>query len=262
MVKYMRLFLSFLLIIGVPFYSKCQYNFAQPWKNYNYSSFKWQNTLDSIIKKEPNDAYLWQQKSMPYFKNGDYYNGMRCLDNAVKLDEISWLSYRGFIKCIFLKDYENAIRDFKDIVKKQANASEMDHSYHFYIAISYLKLGLLDSTAKYINISLAKPKEKLHYLDWYYAGILKLYQNELETSLIYFDNALSEYSHLSDANYYKGLVLKRLNKKEASLKCLLQAKEDNRLEYSLNEDNMVYVDYPFQVRANQIDKLLKALTSQ
>lgn len=258
----MRLFLSFLLIIGVSFSSKCQYNFEQPWKNYSYCSFKWQNTLDSIIKKEPNDAYLWQQKSMPYFKNGDYHYGMRYLDNAVKLDEISWLGYRGFMKCIFLKDYENAISDFKDIAKKQANGSEMDHSYHFYIAISYLKLGLLDSTAKYINICLAKPKEKLHYLDWYYAGILKLYQNELETSLIYFDNALSEYSHLSDANYYKGLVLKRLNKKEESFKCLLQAKEDNRLGYSLNEDNMVYVDYPFQVRANQIDKLLKILTSQ
>lgn len=253
----MKLYLSFLMLLILSFDSIGQDNNEQPWKKYNYNTFDWQNTIDSIIKINPNNAYLWQQKAMPYFKNGDYYNGMKNLNQAVKLDTASWLGYRGFMKCIFLKDYTNAITDFKQIIKKQPNAYEMDHSYYFYIGISYLKLNSLDSAEKYLNVCLSKPKERTHYLDWYYSGILKFKQDNHIKALEYFEVCLNESSRLNDANFYKANVLLSLNRKEEAYSCLIKSKEDNKAGYSLNEDNMIYVDYPFQVRIDQIEDLLK-----
>ena len=36
--------------------------------NYNYQMAEWQNCLDEGLKKDSTVAFLWQQKSMPYFK--------------------------------------------------------------------------------------------------------------------------------------------------------------------------------------------------
>lgn len=258
----MRLYLSFLVLFTLSFNSVCQDNSEQPWRKHNYSTFDWQNAIDSSIRVSPNNAYLWQQKAMPYFKNGDYYNAMKNLNQAVKLDTISWLGYRGFMKCIFVKDYTSAIADFKQIIQKQPNAYEMDHSYYFYVGVAYLKLNTLDSAEKYLNICISKPKERTHYLDWYYSGILKFKQENYAKALEYFDSCLSESSHLNDANFYKASVLLSLNRKEEAYACLIKSKEDNKAGYSFNEDNMAYVNYPFQVRIDQIEDLLKKYFSK
>ena len=106
--------------------------------NYNYQMAEWQNCLDEGLKKDSTVAYLWQQKSMPYFKAKKYEIGMKYIDKAVKYDPERWQSYRAFIKCIFAKTYKEAIIDFEDCKKKFGNNYVMDHTYNFYIGLSYL----------------------------------------------------------------------------------------------------------------------------
>ncbi|PAC28207.1 hypothetical protein BWI92_20640 [Flectobacillus sp. BAB-3569] len=255
MAKSMKSFHSLLFIL-ISSLSVISQN-ATPWKKYSYTTHEWQYCLDSLIEIDPSNAYLWQQKAMPYFKNGDYYNGMKNLNRAVELDTARWLGYKGFMECIFVRDYKNAIIDFMAIAKKQPNAFEMDHSYYFYIGVSYLKLNTLDSAEKYLKICISKPEEKTHYMDWYYAGVLKLKQKKYLKALINFNKCLDKYPNLSDANFYKAKTLLSLHRISEAYNCLLKAQNENKTGYSLNEDNMVYVNYPFQVQLEQIEHLLK-----
>ncbi|WP_317044770.1 hypothetical protein [Olleya sp. Bg11-27] len=78
---------------------------------------------------------------MPYFKAKKYEVGMTYLDKAVLYKPERWLSYRAFIKCIFAKTYKSAIVDFEECIKREGNTYVMDHTYRFYIALSYLQLN-------------------------------------------------------------------------------------------------------------------------
>lgn len=110
------------------------------WK-YELYSREWQEEIDKGLAKDSTIAYLWQQKAMPLFKQGKHEVGLKYIDNAVKYNPQKWQDYRAFIKCIFVKDYSGAIADFKDYKEKFGYGYVMDHTYDFYIGLSYLQLN-------------------------------------------------------------------------------------------------------------------------
>ena len=54
--------------------------------------------IDSALAINPSIAYLYQQKAMPYFKQGKYEVAMPILDKAVALDSAEYIDYRAFMK--------------------------------------------------------------------------------------------------------------------------------------------------------------------
>ena len=96
--------------------------------NYNYQMQEWQNCLDEGIKIDSTVAYFWQQKAMPYFKARKYEVGMAYLDKAVFYKPERWLSYRAFIKCIFSKQYKEALKDFELCVEMEGYSYVQDHT--------------------------------------------------------------------------------------------------------------------------------------
>ncbi len=110
------------------------------WRQEMYSQ-EWQTAIDKGLEKDSTISYMWQQKAMPLFKQGKYEVGMEFIDQAVKYNPRSYLEYRAFIKCIFAKTYKAAIKDFEICKKEYGNSFVMDHSYNFYIALSYLQLN-------------------------------------------------------------------------------------------------------------------------
>ncbi len=64
---------------------------------------------DSALKYLPHDAYLWQQRSMPFIKQMKYEISIRYMDSAVKYNWDKYIGYRGFLKCVFQKDYAGAL---------------------------------------------------------------------------------------------------------------------------------------------------------
>lgn len=76
-----------------------------------------QKCLDAGLEKDPDIAYLWQQKAMPLFKQGKYEAGMEFIDKAVEINPELWRPYRAFIKCIFAKTYYEAINDFENLLE-------------------------------------------------------------------------------------------------------------------------------------------------
>jgi len=218
--------------------------------NYNTRMSDWQNCLDNGLAKDSTIAYLWQQKAMPYFKARKYEIGMPFLDKAVKYNAERWQPYRGFMKCIFSKSYKDAIEDLEDCKKKFGNGYVMDHTYDFYIAISYLQLNEFEKAEKilqnYVD-EIYKNRDKLeHPTAYFYLGIAKFELKKFDEAIAVFDKALKVYPNFSDAKFYKAICLVRKEKFEDAKALLKESEADYKIGYKLNEDNTIYETYPYQ----------------
>ena len=219
--------------------------------NYTVMMAAYQDCLDAGLKRDSTIAYLWQQKAMPYFKAKKYTVGMSLVDKAVQYDEKRWLDYRAFIKCIFAKTYKEAIVDFEDCIKKFGNSYVQDHTYAFYIGISYLQLNEFEKAETVFKTDIedqAKRMGEAHFLDLFYYGISKYEQQKWEEAIVEFDKSLKQYPEFSDVEYYKAICLARLGKKEESSSLLAKAIKDAASGYTINEANAIHETYPYKVR--------------
>jgi len=222
------------------------------WQNDPYSQ-EWQKEIDKGLEVDSTVAYFWQQKAMPLFKQSKYELGMPFIDKAVKYNPKKWQDYRAFIKCIFSKQYKDAIVDFRDYQDKYGYGFVMDHSYNFYIALSYLQLNEFEKAERIFekdyNKTIQENKEGwLHHLDLFYYGISKYEQKKYKEALELFDKALEIYPQFSDVLYYKAKILYKLGRPEEGEQLYQDAKENANKGYSINEDNAIYERYPYQVR--------------
>lgn len=211
----------------------------------------YQKEMDKIVKNYPRSSYAWQQKAMPLFKQGKYEFAMPFLDKAVALDPKRYLDYRGFMKCIFGKRYVEAIEDFEAAKKLSGNSYVMDHTYNFYIALSYLQLGKFAEAEQILEADreehLATSGVEPHFLDVFYMGIAKYELGKYEEAIEQFDISIGTYREFSDAEYYKALCLFKLGRNSEAEKLVQKAITDYRNGYTINEDNVVYERYPYQV---------------
>ncbi|MCX7549150.1 tetratricopeptide repeat protein [Xanthomarina sp. F1114] len=222
------------------------------WK-YELYSREWQEEIDKGLEKDSTIAYLWQQKAMPMFKQGKYEVGMEFIDNAVKYDRQRWQDYRAFIKCIFAKTYREAIADFKDCKKRFGNGYVMDHTYDFYIGLSYLQLNEFEKAEqifqKDYEIQLNdKGEDWLHHLDLFYFGISKYEQKDYLGAIEIFDKALKIYPDFSEVQIFKADCLRKIGKTEEARELQKLGEINGRKGNTINEDNVIYERYPYQIR--------------
>lgn len=220
--------------------------------NYNIQMSERQACLDEGLKIDSTIAYLWQQKAMPYFKARKYEVGMTFLDKAVQYNAERWQPYRGFMKCIFSKAYKDAIVDLEDCKKKFGNNYVMDHTYDFYIAISYLQLNEYQKAESilqnYVDEIYKNRQQLEHHTAYFYLGIAKYELKKYDEAIAIFDKALKIYPNFSDVKYYKHICLMFLGQNEQAKELYAQVKEDFKLGYKLNEDNTIYEIYPYQLQ--------------
>lgn len=210
----------------------------------------YQKALDAILKDHPRSAYAWQQKAMPLFKQGKYEIAMPILDKAVELNPKRYMDYRAFMKCIFSKNYTEAIKDFEAAKKLSGNSYVMDHTYDFYIALCHLQLGKFTEAEKVLETDRQTLEERggveAHFLDVFYLGITKYELGKFESAIAEFDKALKTYPEFSDAEYYKFLCLHKLGRNKEADPLLRKAIADYKNGFTINEDNAIYERYPYQ----------------
>lgn len=222
--------------------------------NYTTNMQAWQDCLDEGLEQDSTIAYLWQQKAMPYFKCRKYEVGMAYLDKAVLYDRERWLAYRGFIKCIFQKNYSGAIEDLEACIAEYGNGYVMDHTYAFYIALSQLQLNrFVEAEAllqAYTEEQVAKRgKDRVHHLGLFYWGIAQFELGNIDEALEDFEEAIRLYPNFPDAKYYRAICLKRNGASASTVEQLYnEALRDANAGYTINEDNAIYETYPYQVR--------------
>lgn len=222
------------------------------WKHKLYSR-EWQEEIDKGLAKDSTIAYLWQQKAMPLFKQGKYEIGMKYLNNAVKYDRQYYQDYRAFVKCIFVKTYEDAITDFEDYKKRYGNSYIMDHTYNFYIGLSYLQLNEFQKAeeifeSEFDSIMKVKSKDYLHHLDLFYYGISKYEQKKYNEAIVIFDLALEIYPEFSEVQIFKSYCLHKIGKEKEADELYKIGEINGRKGNTVNEDNVIYERYPYQIR--------------
>lgn len=225
--------------------------------HYAIFTHEWQNYLDSAIKLDPTNSDLWQQRAMPYFKCGKNEVGMKYLDKGVELNP-ELIDYRAFMKCIFCHTYESAIFDFEKAAIIKGHSFIMDHTYDFYLGLCYLQLDKFEKAEFYLNRSIeyqtkAHNEEWVSYLDWFYLGVVYYEQEKNELAIKYFDRAIKEYSHFSDAKYYKVKCLVRQNKLAEVDSLIKEALSDQKIGYTINEGNSKYEKYPYQITQELVE---------
>jgi tetratricopeptide (TPR) repeat protein len=226
---------------------------------YSYNSYHWDLYIDSLIAFCPQISSSYREKAIPLIKRGDYGKAFPLEDKSVDLEPEKWISYRAFLKCIFSKDYEGAIIDFDLAQKLVPGAFIMDHSYFFYKGISYLELENYKEAEinllRDIEIQVKSDKNtKAHYNSYLYLGINYFKVKNYEKAIINFKETLNQYEQMTEANYYIAMVYDALGKIKEKEKHLKIAQRSAVVGYSLNEDNLYYVNYPFQITLFEVEQ--------
>jgi tetratricopeptide (TPR) repeat protein len=227
---------------------------------FHQTSPEYQLCCDSALAICSKLAYAWQQKSVSYMKRGMYEKGMEYLNKAVESNPGRWLAYRGFMKCVFMKDYGAALKDFEMSEKMLPGGYEMEHSYIFWLGICHKELGHLKPAHEYLSrcVDFNKPPGETHFNNWLYFGILNLQMKNYAVAEKSLKNCLAYYKKLPEANYYLALTYKATQKSPLLWKASLQkALEGYQEGFRLNEDNEVYVNYPDQISRYEIEAALK-----
>lgn len=220
--------------------------------NHHYLTKEWADWIDKGIEEDSTIAYLWQQKALPYWKQKKYQLAIGFYNKAVTLDRKNWLSRRGFLKCIFAKDYLGAISDFEAYKKDFGSTYEQDHSLDFYIGICYLQLNQFDQALNilYNNIeeqTLKYGEDWPPYLDRYYLAIAYFEKDEYKKAIHQLDLVLKIYPNFSDAQFYKSICLHYLGENEEAVNLMTLGKSNFNLGYTFNEDSNPYENYPYQI---------------
>lgn len=219
---------------------------------HSYLSREWGEWIDKGLEKDPTIAYLWQQRAMPLWKKRKYELALTYYDNAVKYNRERYLSRRGFLKCIFQKDYSSALIDFNTYKKEYGFTYEQDHSLEFWIAICHLQLNEFDKAFTILNNEINNQEMEhgvgwVHYLDRFYLGIIYFELGEYENAVKEFDKVLEEFASFSDVQYYKSKCLNKLGEKEEAKQLFIDGKLNYDKGNTFTEGSVNYEPYPYQV---------------
>ncbi len=219
---------------------------------HHYLTKEWEEWIDKGLKEDSTIAYLWQQKALPYWKQTKYSQAIQFYDKAVQYDRQKWLSRLGFLKCIFAKNYNDALIDLITYKKEFGTTYEQDHSLEFYMALCYLQLNQYDNALVLLKETIGKEEIEhgttwVHYLDRFYLAITYYELNDYEKAITEFDKVLKEYPTFSDAQYYKSLCLKYIDKYEEAKLLMSKGKLNYENGNSFNEDSSTHETYPYQV---------------
>ncbi len=220
------------------------------WK-YSYFNKEWEHYIVQGLAEDSTVAYLWQQRAMPYFKQHKYDIGMRYLDKAVLYDK-KWSDYRAYLECIFAKNYRQAKKDFEECKQQQPGGYIMDHPYDFYIALCHLQLNEYREALTILQnlvmeTTQLRGSEWVHPNHFYYLGIAHYELGNYAEAIQTFDQAIALYPHFADAKYYKGKCYEQQQQETLCKAILKEADDDFEKGYTINEDNIIYEYYPYQV---------------
>ena len=229
---------------------------------YSYNDPRWAQYCDSLLAVCSNVAYAYEQKAVPLIKDGKYAEAFALEDKAAELDPQAWLAYRGFLKCIFTKDYEGAISDFQQVARLKPGSREMDHTYLFFEGLCNLELGNYQRAEANFKEDIRQQKgpggqQAVHFNTLFYVGVLYLEMKNYAQAQRYLAQCLKAYPQHPEANYYLGLTEQAKGDREAARRYLLAAQKALASGYRLNEDNIYYTNYPRQITDYEIRQALR-----
>jgi tetratricopeptide (TPR) repeat protein len=227
-------------------------------RNFGFKHPGYSQTYDSLLAICPNIAEAYQEKVLPYLADGNIQKAIGCMDKAVELDPKRWTAYRGYLYCIYAKNYKKAIADLEQAEKLTPNAFIQDHSFSFYIALSYMESGDYLKAESYFFKDIEQQKRgegknDIHFNSFLYVGILYYLMTEFDKAETYLKNCLSLYEQHPMANYYLAMTLKSTGNKQQNL-FFDRARQYMLDGYKMNEPGTFNVNYPRHITLADIEK--------
>lgn len=216
-----------------------------------FDSPGWDAAYDSLLKICPNVSEAYQEKGLPHIARRNLEKVFEYNDKAVALEPQRWTAYRGYLHCLLAKNYEKAIADFEAAEKLTPNSFTMDHSFSFFIALSYMELGNYEKAETYFLKDIAtqkrgEGKNDIHYNTLFYFGLMYYLQNEMDKAEGRLRECLQLYEQHPMANYYLATIMKITGNNQSRL-YFEKARQYMEEGYQMNEPNSRYVPYPRQV---------------
>ncbi|MNU22052.1 Tetratricopeptide repeat protein [compost metagenome] len=219
---------------------------------HHYTSHEWTDYINAALSEDSTIALLWHHKALPLWKTMRYEMALSSFDKAVQYSRKEYLGRRGFLKCIFQKNYNGAITDLEAAKKEFGLGYENDHSYDFYIALCHLQLGRYEEARRVLLAETERTEGrpagyKVHYLELFFMGIIHYELRDYNKAINYFDLSIGKYPQFSDAKYYKAICYLKNGEKEKYHTLIREAKADYDKGLTISEDSRFYEQYPYQV---------------
>src|SRR5690606_20631414 len=144
------------------------------------------------------------------------------------------------------KTYKAAIKDFEECIANWGDSYEMDHTYSFYIGLSYLQLNEFEKAEEYFKHTIAEQKKmfgetEAHHLDLFYYAITEYELEKYDEAISLVHEAIGQYAQVPDAIYYQAVCLFRQNRSSEEVGDLIsQAGEVAKKGYTVSGDNASY----------------------
>ncbi len=181
-------------------------------------SRKSQLLFDEAISQCPTFDYAYAEKATPYLKRGDFLTWKKLIDQAVQLNPLGQLGYRGWCRFQFLRDYKGAIAD----LEKLASLTKFDigycqnGDYHLNVAkaLCYKALGEKKKAIEIIEKQLVQKDYSPMTYDYLHLGVLKMETGDTQQAIDYLKKSIAYNDYLAEPYYYLGLIYKNQNFKK------------------------------------------------
>ena len=179
-----------------------------------------QKTYQAEISKKEDDkaknrreAERLYERSIHYNKRGNFVKGFELLDEAVRLDSLSHLGYRGWMKLYKLRDFEKALKDFNDLDAMTPGVVDAPWGEHIDLLRGQCYLGMKDFDAALERLNLCIDEVTTtngeSWVDvnaFLYQGICYLEMGNLSKAKTDFEKLLKYYEKSADGFYYLALT--------------------------------------------------------
>jgi len=179
-----------------------------------------QSIFDILIWQYPDYANAYMEKSVAFNKRGEYSTGFALLNEAVDIDPVNHLGYRGWLRLVKLKDYSGAIHDLEKLDSLTPGFEDYPwgENIHYLLGICYNGLGNLERAKDEYSLYFDSQKDSsyLNSIAFVYYGNILLQQDSTDRAKYMFDTAIKIDKHRAEAYYSKGLLFKKINQLDSS----------------------------------------------
>jgi len=180
-----------------------RFNIAGNMQGYELSQVK----FDILNWQHPEYASAYFERSVAFNKRGDYATGFRYLNQAVELNPLEHLGYRGYMKLRFLRDYKAALTDFDrlDTMTPEVVDAPWGEDIDFLRGECYYGLGEYQRALQYFEQSVVN--QGADWVDvqaFVYQGLCHYQLENYEHAILAYKKGLAEYDTTCEA--YFGLA--------------------------------------------------------
>jgi len=268
MEKLLKLSLSLALILGLTSSCKTKEEKAADAAEFGFHFYQGKpqhmNAFAYAIELDSTNASNWRELSVTYLKRGIPHEWKSYYEKAVLNDSVTWQPWRGYLYLWFYRDYEKAIEDFNasDTLTPDFIDAPQGKSVDYWRGVAYLGLKNYKKSIIYFNKNIQQEtkngsEEWVDHKAFLFRGISYYELQDYEQAILNFDKVI-KYSkdRTADANYYKALTLKKMNKDTLAKISAKKALDDFNSGYA---NKRPYVEEMKQIYREDITSLIKSL---